>query len=278
MKKNQKEMMAGALLGVLVGVLTVCMFGAELLGFDTFENFENVSSLPTRAFVINLDKRKDRFAAFVRNLRNSGFNITIQRSPAVVGKDLDLSTIPLAEKAQRELSHVMDSGYRTMHYQLTPGAIGCYLSHVKLWKYILDNNLDNVLIFEDDAKVPPNFEVKLKTALHNVNAVDPDWDIFILDVLCRDCVPVTEDIIKVNKFYLLHAYVMRRKGVEKIFKSNILFPIEQQVDWMLSQHTDKLKIYSLQEGIVKQSGSATDIQAPLKEIKEVNPFKEVDEI
>ena len=28
---------------------------------------------------------------------------------------------------------------------------GCFLSHIKLWKHIIDNKLDNVLILEDDA-------------------------------------------------------------------------------------------------------------------------------
>jgi len=240
------------------------------------EGFENVGNfLPTRAFVINLDSRRDRYHSFVKQLKNSGFNISVQRSEAVVGKDLDLSKIPLAQKAQNELGQLSQSGYRTKHYQLTPGAIGCYLSHVNLWKKIADENLDNVLIFEDDAQIPRGFETKFKTALSKVNSVDPDWDIFVLDVLCRDCIPVSEDVIKVNKFYLLHAYVMRNKAARKILDNNILFPIEQQVDWMLSQHTDKLKIYSLQKGIVKQSGSATDIQAPLRNGEDASAFDEI---
>jgi len=37
-------------------------------------------------------------------------------------------------------------------WDLSPGAIGCYISHAKVWEQIVDRNLDYGLIFEDDMR------------------------------------------------------------------------------------------------------------------------------
>ena len=40
---------------------------------------------------------------------------------------------------------------KTWHRPLTPGEIGCYLSHIDCWERIVDSQLDFALILEDDA-------------------------------------------------------------------------------------------------------------------------------
>jgi len=242
----------------------------------TFETNGQVIPYPDRVIVITLASRPDRINVFKKNYMSSGLTIPMQKYNAVNGKELNLKTINLSPLALQELEDVKNKGFRTKHYQLTPGAIGCYLSHYNIWKQAYDGDWKSTLIFEDDAKIPTDFEQKLSVALHNLHSTTPDWDIFILDVLCRDCIPHDGDIIKVKKFYLLHAYIIRDTGVKKIIDSGMSFPIKQQVDWMLSQNTKLLNIYSLQNGIVKQSGSPTDIQAPLLTTKGIDPFKEVD--
>lgn len=41
-------------------------------------------------------------------------------------------------------------GVELKNCSLTKGEIGCFLSHVSLWKKIIDNNLSYMAIFEDD--------------------------------------------------------------------------------------------------------------------------------
>jgi len=245
---------------------------------ESFINKEQqgqVIPYPQRVIVITLALRPDRFNTFKKDYNRSGLTIPLQKYNAINGKNLDLKTVNLSPLAVQELDDVTKKGFRTKHYQLTPGAIGCYLSHYNIWKQAYDGGWKSTLIFEDDAKIPTDFEQKLSVALQNLHSTTPDWDIFVLDVLCRDCIPHDGNIIKVNKFYLLHAYVIRYSGVKKIIDSGMAFPITQQIDWMLSQNTKLLNIYSLQNGIVKQSGSPTDIQAPLLSKKGIDPFKEV---
>lgn len=42
--------------------------------------------------------------------------------------------------------------------QLTLGEIGCAMSHIKLYEYIVENQLQEVIIFEDDAVVSLYFK------------------------------------------------------------------------------------------------------------------------
>lgn len=59
--------------------------------------------------------------------------------------------------------------------KLNFGEIGCFASHLESWKYIIENNLDNVLILEDDAMLENNFVEKLQYSMHHI---PKDYDIF----------------------------------------------------------------------------------------------------
>jgi hypothetical protein len=45
------------------------------------------------------------------------------------------------------------TGYRTKHYQLTRGSVGCYMSHLQLYQHIIKTDAQFAFIFEDDAVI-----------------------------------------------------------------------------------------------------------------------------
>lgn len=61
---------------------------------------------------------------------------------------------------------------RFMGAEITPGHLGCYASHVELWRKIGENG-KLALVCEDDVTFLPEFPDALKTALQMQN----DWDI-----------------------------------------------------------------------------------------------------
>ena len=150
-------------------------------------------------------------------------------------------------------------GFRYKHYQLTQGAIGCFLSHIKVWEDLLASNKSHALIFEDDARPPPNFH---KIANKIMARIPQDWDIVLFGKHCYDCDDEGE-YLKVKRFILLHCYMINKKCVLKIFNERNLFPISQQLDAYLSEISGFLNIYSPKSNIVTQSNSRTDIQAPI---------------
>lgn len=62
------------------------------------------------------------------------------------------------------------------------GELGCYDSHVRVWKHIVDNNLPYALILEDDANIRyrKDHSKKMTDALQEVSKMDKDWDLLYI--------------------------------------------------------------------------------------------------
>ena len=183
-------------------------------------------------YLINLERRPDRLERFMKTYEQSDMgNIPLTKMNAVDGSELDISKVPLSEVARGELKQIETTGFRSKHYQLTRGAIGCYLSHVKVWRDIVDNNYRHGLIFEDDVNVPSDLNTKIDSTFKNI---PKDWDMVLFGFHCKDCENLKK-YRKVNRFILLHCYAISYSGIIKILKTNSLFPITQQIDSYLSE-------------------------------------------
>ena len=145
-------------------------------------------------------------------------------------------------------------------------------------KKLLDNRNKFSKIVALTVDPDDNFIENLNISIENMNKADPDWDILFLDALCRDCIPYQDNIVKVNKFYLMHAYIIRRKAIKKMFDYKMLFPINQQIDWCIGSHSNILKLYTVTNGFVKQGDFSTDIQIGIKKHKNINPNSEAPSI
>ena len=232
-----------------------------------------------QCYVINLKKRPDRLRKFSSAYKKSDLSKTpLKIQSAVEGGVLDLETVPLSATARAELRNVQRTNMRTGHYQLTPGAIGCYFSHFHIFQDILLKGNDVNLVFEDDAAVPRNIKLMFGLALRQVPS---DWDIilFIPSNFCHHCEGdasyQTKHVRKVSKFWGTHCYAIKHKAIKKLLNNSakLLFPIQQQIDHQLSSLASKglLNIYSVRNLAVKQYNSVTDIQAPI-DPRSINPF------
>ena len=221
-------------------------------------------AIQNNVYLINLKRRPDRLSAFDNDYRKSDLTTTPYKLiEGVDGSKLDVGTQDLTELAKAELKQLENTGYRSKHYQLTRGAIGCYLSHIKVWKKAIKDDSEISLVFEDDTTIPSNTQAQIDEALANP---PPDWDMILLGVACHTCTGVRTrpGFMRVRKFWLLHAYLIKKDALAKIFKSDALFPIAQQIDSLLSELSNTLNIYAVTPGICNQRPSRTDIQAPLK--------------
>lgn len=94
----------------------------------------------SKAFFINLDRRKDRLDHINKNLP-----FLAERFPAVDAKNLELND---------EIKKIFGKNLQ----KFTKAEIACSLSHYRLWKRLtLDKDADNYLILEDDAVFKEGF-------------------------------------------------------------------------------------------------------------------------
>ena len=129
-----------------------------------FINEESNKQLKLKTFVINLDKRKDRWENFKNNNTDLDF-IKYERFSAIDGGNL---------KNSSQLQRIFDGN----DYNMRVGIVGCALSHIKLYIDLINSKEDIFCILEDDIIVVPEFEKKF---LYLFSLFDKkDWDIIYL--------------------------------------------------------------------------------------------------
>ena len=223
-------------------------------------------------YLINLNRAPERLASFQAEYDASDMKSrNFIRRPAVEGAGLPISEI-VSRKAFDEITTAEKTGYRNKHYQLTRGACGAYMSHVDLWKYILETGKEGAYIFEDDAVLPPDLNSRLRC-----RPFPAAWDLVLLGFFCNQCDQPEWDkpYRKVHRFFGLQAYCISKRGIDKILQYKRLFPIEKQIDAVLSDMIAQglLNVYATRDSLVRQNNKfATQIQIPLVNQAGIDPW------
>lgn len=141
--------------------------------------FEGVTIQPPRfkSFVINLDKRSDRMSTMEQQ---RDLLPPFERVSAVDG--LSLKTSP-------RLRALCSRG----DYKMRPGVIGCALSHLKLYKKLLqeEEEIDGYVVFEDDVDVPVGFVDRMNRMLALASATQTGL-VFLTSVPLRPGTPYSQ--------------------------------------------------------------------------------------
>lgn len=150
--------------------------------------------------------------------------------------------------------------------KITPGEIGCILSHYNLWKKIVEDGIPVTMILEDDAlRLPKNFIDRVKTEMEYL---PQDWDIFLLGFWLHTGdkgQEINEHIFTVRNFALLHCYLITLEGAKKLLS---LGPIDKPLDTWLSSVSHEVHIY--RHNILINSRSKTPASKLIRQ-KNVNP-------
>lgn len=232
------------------------------------------SSMKMKAFVINLDKNVDRWEVAKSSYANADVSIIpMERFRAIEGTKVDPS-VWLNEHGKRELMQVEKDGYRTRHYQLTRGAIGCFVSHYMLAQKLVDDPVHEFyLVLEDDAAIPQQTLVRIHESLDQSPS---NWDVLLLGTH-RVCGLHVETFIKISAFFGTFGYVINKKGARKFVEWVLRTKIDAQVDSYMAVMAQKgeLNVYATKTQIIHdnyQLSRRSDIQNRLVVKEGVDPF------
>jgi GR25 family glycosyltransferase involved in LPS biosynthesis len=218
-----------------------------------------------------MSKNQDRYKRFKKSFAKTDMSdIGFKRIEGVNGRLLDLNEY-LSDESHKKIIKAEKNGYRKYHYELTRGAVGCYLSHLNCYKEIATQKEEYGIIFEDDVKIlKPNLLNDINTV---IELIPSDWDILLLGCVCFVC-GKSSKYYDVNRYFLMHSYIVKKSSARKILHILENEPIEQQIDAKFSDLTEKglLKIYCLRNKLAVQWDMGTNIQLPVKNIDGVNPF------
>jgi glycosyl transferase family 25 len=194
-------------------------------------NINNIKS-----YIINLEKDKTKYDLCLKRLQKINLNLP-ERFDAIYVKDeyddyIKSITYP-------SVQYTIKYG-RNAHNNIgSKGAIGCYLSHIALWKKLLESDQEMFLIFEDDVDINNNIDNLMVKTNDYINTINKkDWDVIFLgysliSLLNNDIPEDINDKYKItNIIYGLHAYIINKKGARKLLEKAL--PIVDQLDSYMS--------------------------------------------
>lgn len=228
-------------------------------------------------YCINLKHRTDRWTAFSSQpvVQQMKSQFTFERFDAVIGSSLDIQNDPrVSMRTKRNIKEKIRRDHEDLN---TAGGVGCYLSHVEVWKKVVNNPEPYAVIFEDDAALPEDFLLRLETGLAEINLLPTSLDVwtfsypwsFYYTTKGRPLPQDQPDNLRGNWILNtspggLTGYLLTKEGAKKLLVS--AFPIDMHVDLYISMCADmkRLNCVSHRRLVVSTLSESTksDIQLP----------------
>ena len=130
------------------------------------------------------------------------------------------------------------------------GEIGCFISHYIAWNYLLNSELDELLIFEDDVFIDETFVKKYQLAINNV---PEDYDVLSIFVdsnqhdRFKESDKINYYISKGYQDWSTLCYIISKQGAEKLCKYVEEIGMDHPADWFIFRkgHAGIFNVYTL---------------------------------
>ena len=124
-----------------------------------------------KIFVINLKRCQEKRDRMIKQLEGEEYEMTM----AVDGKELNKDIL---KELDVELLKQWKDPWSGRN--ITWGEVGCSLSHYNIYKYCVENNIENAVILEDDIDIPKNLSNSLDNIIGNLNKEISNWELCYL--------------------------------------------------------------------------------------------------
>ena len=182
---------------ILLIFLTLLIFSCKY--FEKFNNQDKINFIDKIVW-INLDRSRNRKTYMEKLLKC--VNVKNERIPAIDGKLIDVENVVKKLNKKKEMS---------------PGEIGCTLSHIKAINSLRNEKGNYFMVCEDDITFD-NLKYFNKFNFQKIIESSPEFDILILHKISKR--NLDDDFTKWNKkIYSTACYLISKKGVDKMVNS-----------------------------------------------------------
>ncbi|MGC1473630.1 MAG: glycosyltransferase family 25 protein [Psychroserpens sp.] len=217
-----------------------------------------------RLFIVNLEKDVARRTSIMKQMQD--LDLPFEFFKACYGKSL----------TSKELSEHFDAkkAYRNFSFPLPLAHIGCSLSHLMLYKKMVDEDIDTACIFEDDIILPQNTKEVLQSLQDKLSTSVPQ--VILLSPSLSYDEPVFSirnyDIRHFKSGYFTSSYLINIKAAEAIY--NTMYPVHYVADsWNYLKSHKIIDILSISPGLIEQDqqtfGSSTNQGQKDQDIKRI---------
>lgn len=182
-----------------------------------------------KTFLINLDKDVNRMQAADTQLRS--LNVAYERFPAVYGKNLP--------KNERDSTVNKFRWWCAIGRPVGLGEIGCALSHYRLYRQMINENIPYACILEDDVILKPEFPRQLQIVEQWLDVTKPQVVLLSnhTSEICNDW-----QISPAKKDMYAEAYILTQQAAKALLKANL--PMQTPCDhWGRWVKTKAIELY-----------------------------------
>ena len=198
-------------------------------------------------YVINLKRSKKRLRKINKHLKK--LNIPFNRIEAIDGKELTKDEI-------RNNCTLFSQMFSPL------SLIGCFLSHKKAWKTMVDNNDKYAIIMEDDCELIDSFKNDLQKVLDELIPHNPDF-IYLGHILLLPRINKYIDTSNFKYSYSpksesmvgFHCYIISNHCAKQLLK--IMDKVDDHIDVSFTNYVNDFNVYASKKKIAYQSASAT---------------------
>lgn len=224
-----------------------------------------------RIFVINLDRKPDRWKRIRRELgrfrdrHGKQLSLIVRRFSAIDARYLDtypdesvlIPRFTLADQLTVNPNPVLriDDATRSREITMTKQEVAVALSHIEVWRQVAEGDTSAALILEDDVFMSPGFVRGLATAWGWSTTDFGTMDFDLLYLAYRDVNeskdPNAKRLIQRQEPGIWEAsgYVLTRDGARSLLAQ---LPVRGPVDLWLNFQFDKLRVNLAKKPIIEQ--------------------------
>jgi glycosyl transferase family 25 len=187
--------------------------------------------------VVNLTRRQDRWESISNHLKSRNIN-KFERFDAVDGRELTMTD---------EIKYL----FRGNDFNFRRGVIGCGMSHIKIWRKLINDPTNNYyIVLEDDAELVEDFESKLNLMLHYIKQHSCP-DIVMLGHCFMNGKPERSnehpsgfELFDFNNFRGgTYGYIISKAAAWKYIQIVNTHGVQNGIDWFMKLNHQKVNIF-----------------------------------